>query len=72
MICLNFVMKIANGDRKHPVWEEKKYQILERSKGNDRANLEWIGDNEKTPIINEFLLNCGFNEKDEVLFWVCW
>ena len=50
----------------------KQYQIENRSKGNDRANLEWVGDNEETPIINKYLLNCGFNKDDKVLFWVCW
>ncbi len=65
--------EIANGDRKHPVMKEKKYQMQVRcGRVNDRANLEWVGDNENTPIINEYLLNCGFNKGDEVLFWVCW
>lgn len=62
---------ISNGNRKHPVYKEQQYQIFERSKGNDTANLEWIGHNENTPIINEYLLNCGYNVGDKVLFWVC-
>lgn len=64
--------EISKGYNNHPVMKEKQYQIKNRSKGNDRANLEWVGDNEETPIINEYLLNCGFNKDDKVLFWVCW
>ena len=68
---LDLCEEISKGDRKHPVYKEQQYQLNERSKGNDRANLEWVGHNEHTPIINEYLLNCGFNHGDKVLFWVC-
>ena len=69
---LQLCKEIANGNEKRPVYKEWEYQIVERSKGNDRANLEWVGDNENTPIINEYLLDCGFNKGDKILFWVSW
>lgn len=34
--------EISKGDNNHPVMKEKQYQIENRSKGNDRANLEWV------------------------------
>ena len=49
--------------------KEKQYQIENRSKGNDRANLEWVGANEETPIIHKYLLNCGFNLWHPYKFW---
>ena len=74
VIDLREVIKEIGGVRwdKHPVQKEWEYQILERSKGNDRGNLEWVGDNEKTPLINEFLLSRGFKKGDKVIYWVCW
>ena len=74
VIDLREVIKEIGGVRwdKHPVQKEWEYQIQERSKGNDRGNLEWVGDNEKTPLINEFLLSRGFKKGDEVIYWVCW
>jgi len=56
----------------HPVGKEWQYQINERAKGNDKGNLEWVGDNEKTPIINAFLLANGFEQDEKVMYWVCW
>ena len=65
--------KIANGDfDKHPVYQEWRYQVLERSKGNDRGNLEWVGNNEKTPLINNFLLENGFEKDEMIIYYVTW
>ena len=68
---LELCNEIANGNRKHPVYKEE-YQIVKKAKGNNRVNLECVGDNENTPIINEYLLNCGFNKGDTILFWISW
>lgn len=64
--------EIADGNNKHPVMKEKQYQIINKSKGNNKAVLEWIGDDENMPIVNDYLLNCGFNREDKVLFWISW
>jgi hypothetical protein len=45
---------------KHPVYEEWKYQVRVRGNGNDSGNLEWVGQNKNTPLINNFLLTNGF------------
>lgn len=58
--------------QKHKVYKEWQYQIENRGRGNDVANLEWVGQNKKTPLINEFLLSNGFKKDEMVLFWVCW
>jgi hypothetical protein len=55
---LELVSEIA-GDvdlEKHPVYEEWQYQVRVRGKGNDSGNLEWVGQNKKTPLINNFYL----------------
>ncbi len=65
--------KIAGGDfDKHPVYKEWRHQVLERSKGNDRGNLEWVGQSENTPLINNFLLENGFEKNEMVIYWICW
>jgi len=56
----------------HEVHKEWEYQIQNRSKGNDKANLEWVGENKNTPLINKHLLKNGFTKGEKVLFWVCW
>lgn len=61
-----------NSFDKHPIYKEWEYQIHNRSKGNDKANLEWVGANEKTPLINDFLLKNGFEKDEMVMYWVCW
>jgi hypothetical protein len=69
---LEVIKEISGGDHNHPVQREWEYQIQKRSKGNDRGNLEWVGDNEKTPLINEFLLSRGFEKDEKVIYWICW
>ena len=70
---LELVKEIGGLDyRNHDVYKEWEYQIENGGRGNDLANLEWVGDNEKTPIINKFLLSNGFKKGEKVLFWVCW
>lgn len=71
VIDLIRVVEEIGGDRwdKHPVQKEWAYQIQERSKGNDRGSLDWVGDIKKTPLINEFLLSRGFKKGDKVIYW---
>jgi hypothetical protein len=57
---------------KHPVYEEWKYQVRVRGKGNDSVNLEWVGQNKNTPLINNFLLTNGFKEGEQVIFYLSW
>ena len=56
----------------HPVGKEWEYYIEERAKGNDRAIIECIGSDDKTPLINAYLLANGFTKNETVLYWVCW
>jgi hypothetical protein len=74
VINLREVIKEIGGPRwdLHPVYEEWKYQVLNRCKGNDSANLEWVGDEERTPLINKFLLSNGFKKGEEVLYFISW
>ncbi len=55
----------------HPVIAEWNYQLRKR-KGNDIGNLEWVGEDIETPIINEFLLSNGFEKGEKVSYWVCY
>lgn len=68
---LEVIKEISGGDYNHPVQKEWEYQIEERCKGNDSGNLEWVGENDKTPLINEFLLSRGFKKDEKVIYWVC-
>jgi len=58
--------------QKHPIYKEWEYQVENRAKSNDSANLEWVAENEETPLINEFLLSNGFSKGEMVLFYVSW
>ena len=73
VIDLRSLVKEIGGENwhEHEIVNEWKYQFEERSKHNDSANLEWVGDNPDTPIINEYLLSHGFKKGEMVLFWVC-
>jgi hypothetical protein len=74
VIDLLEVVKKIGGENwhNHPVQKEWEYQIIERNKGNNRGTLEWVGDNEKTPLINKFLLSQGFKKSDKVIYWISW
>jgi len=70
---LELVKKIGGTDyHNHDVHKEWEYQIQNRGRGNDLANLEWVGENGDTPLINEYLLSNGYKKGEKVLFWVCW
>jgi hypothetical protein len=71
---LELVSEIAGGVdlEEHPVYEEWEYQVQVRGKGNDSGNLEWVGQNKKTPLINNFLLNNGFKQDEKVIFYLSW
>lgn len=74
VIDLRKLVKEIGGEdwHNHPVQKEWQYQVTERGKGNDTANLEWVGQSKETPLINEFLLSHGFEKDEMVLYWICW
>ena len=67
---LELVKEISNDDDNHPVMTEWQYYIY--GKSNGVGELVWVGENDVTPIINEYLLTCGYTQGDKVLFWLCW
>jgi hypothetical protein len=74
VINLREVVKEIGGVHwdKHPVQKEWAYHITERSRGNDKGNLEWVGDDENTPLINKFLLSKGFKKGEQIIYYVSW
>lgn len=58
--------------REHPVAEEWDYYREERLKRNDTGCLEWVGEDENTPLINKFLLEQGYEKGSKIIYWVSW
>lgn len=70
---LELVKEIGGANyHNHPVYDEWRHFIEERSQGNDKGILEWIGNDDNMPLINEFLLNNGFESGEKAIIWVCW
>lgn len=53
----------------HQVYGEWKHQ-WNRTNGDNKGTLEWVGDNQDTPLINDFLLLNGLKEKEPVIFFI--
>jgi hypothetical protein len=66
--------KIANNFNfdSHPIYQEWRYHLDERCNGNDSGNLEWVGNDGRTPLINKFLLNNGFKKGEQIIYYVSW
>jgi hypothetical protein len=66
--------KIANNFDfdSHPIYQEWRYHLDERCNGNNSGNLEWVGHDDRTPLINKFLLNNGFKKGEQIIYYVWW
>lgn len=68
---LDLVEEISGNDKSHPVYNEWEYQIQNGGR-NSAGTLSWVGEDEGTPIINQFLLENGFTKGERIMFWVSW